>query len=56
MSFSSWLWNLLPEPEEPTTGMVSMGVPPPVPFDQLPIDAQAEAIANGDVAPLDYDG
>ncbi len=52
----SWWRNLLPEPEEPTTGMVSMGVPPPVPFDQLPIDAQAEAIANGEVAPPDYDG
>jgi hypothetical protein len=42
--------------EEPTQGLVSMGVPPPVPFSELPVEVQAEAIANGDVAPLDYDG
>jgi hypothetical protein len=36
----------------PAKGMVSMGVPPPVPFDQLPDNAQAQARAG----PLDYDG
>jgi hypothetical protein len=38
--------------EEPSEGLVSMGVAPPVPFDQLPDDVQAQALEG----PLDYDG
>jgi hypothetical protein len=48
--------NREPDPD-PNGGLVSMGVPPPVPFWELPAEVQAEAFdSDGNVVVPDYDG